>query len=316
MIFRHFQWPALAFLLAFAPLLAIASVCELEDAEDAALQRQLTRVLEVHKLGPAARRGDLAVSLLVLTDPDRPRLAQINGHEMLYAASLPKIAILLGAAVDLEQGRLQLTPALERDIHDMIRYSCNDCSNRVLERVGREHLLDILQSPNYAFYDPERGGGLWMGKDYGPNPAYHRDPLAGLSHGATAFQVARFYCGLQRGGLVGPEQTRLMREAMVEPGIHHKFVKGLSGHDELTLYRKSGTWRDFHADSALVESDDAVYVMVGLARNPHGSLWLERLAEPLHRLATREPVATIVSESGAPASATPAASARGTGPAP
>ena len=41
--------------------------------------------------------------------------------------------------------------------------------------------------------------GLWVGKPYGKAAAYRRDPVAHLSHGATAFQVARFYFMLDRG---------------------------------------------------------------------------------------------------------------------
>lgn len=300
MIFPNFRQAALALLLTAAPLVAGAGVCELDGAEDAALQRQLSKLLETQGLGPAVRNGQLAVSLLVLTDPEQPRLAQVNGHRMMYAASLPKIAILLGAAVALDEGQLELDPALEQDIQDMIRYSCNQCSNRVLERVGPERVLDILQAPEFHFYDAEHGGGLWLGKPYGKAPAYHRDPIANLSHGATTFQVARFYCGLEFGQLVSPEQTQLMRTAMSEPGIRHKFVKGLAGHDELQMYRKSGTWRDFHADSMLVEADGQAYVMVALAHSKRGSLWMERIAEPLHRLATSVPATNIVSK---PASA-------------
>ena len=285
-----------ALLLAAAPLGAGAEVCELDGAEDAALQRQLTGLLDWQGLTPAVRRGELAVSLLVLSDPDRPRLAQVNGHRMMYAASLPKIAILLGAAVALDEGRMVLDPTLEQDIQNMIRYSCNECSNRVLERVGPEHVLEVLQRPEFHFYDAEHGGGLWLGKPYGKAPAFHRDPLAGLSHAATTFQVARFYCGLEFGELVSPEQTRLMRKAMSEPGIQHKFVKGLAGHDDLQMFRKSGTWRDFHADSMLVEVDGQAYVMVALARSKLGSAWMEYLAEPLHRLATSVPAANIASK--------------------
>jgi beta-lactamase class A len=286
MIFRCLQGLALALLLLVSPLAPAASVCDLDGAQDPGLQQELKAVLQREGLAAATDRGDLAVSLLVLSDPDRPMLAQINGDHMIYAASLPKIAILLGAAVALDEGQLRLDPVLEQDIHDMIRYSCNECSNRVLDRVGAEQLLDILQAPQFGFYDPEHGGGLWLGKPYGPAPAYHRDPLANLSHAATTFQVARFYCGLRQGELVSPEQTRLMLDAMSEPGIRHKFVKGLSGHDDLRLYRKSGTWRDFHADSALVETGEQAYVMVGLAHSKRGSRWLERLAEPLHEIAT------------------------------
>ena len=261
-------------------------VCDLDGAEDPALQQALVKVADEQGLMPAAERGELALGLLILTDPDRPRLAEINGDEMLYAASLPKIAILLGAAVAIEEGQLVPDQALEKDIQDMIRYSCNDCATRVLREVGHDQLLDVLQRPRYAFYDPQHGGGLWVGKEYGPGTAYHRDPLHGLSHGATVFEVTRFYCALQRNELVSPEQDRMMRQALSKPGIQHKFVKALSRHEGLEIYRKSGSWRTFHSDSALVRDGSDTYVMVALANNPSGSKWLERLAEPMRRLAT------------------------------
>lgn len=275
----------LAILCFAAPGFAVQPVCDLSDAQDPALQQELVKLADEQGLMPAARRGELALALLILSDPDQPRLAQINGDEMIYAASLPKIAILLGAAVAIEEGQLLPDPALEKDIQDMIRYSCNDCANRVLREVGHDQLLEVLQRPHYAFYDPQRGGGIWVGKEYGPTPAYHRDPLHNLSHGATVFEVSRFYCALQRNELVSPEQDRMMREALSKPGIRHKFVKALSNHSGLEIFRKSGTWKTFHADSALVQDGDDAYVMVALAHNPRGSTWLERLAEPLRRLA-------------------------------
>ena len=284
---RRFPGRAWAALLLMAlPLsLAAAPVCPLQGADDAGLQERLEAVLQDLGLDRPVADGRLAVSLVVLTDPDQPRLAQVNGHDMIYAASLPKIAILLGAAVELDEGRLELDADLEQDIQEMIRVSCNACATRVLEKIGRERLLEILHAPRFAFFDAEGSGGLRVGKPYGPSPAYRRDPVAGLSHGATTFQAARFYCALAKGELVSPESTRLMRSALANPGLNHKFVKGLSAYDGLNLYRKSGSWKQFHADSMLVESREGAYVLVALAKDPAGSAWLEALAAPLHRLA-------------------------------
>jgi beta-lactamase class A len=289
-LFRRFLGIALLpALLGFAAQsYATERVCNLGGARDAALQEALVRLADEQGLTPAAERGDLAIGLLILTDPDHRRLAQINGNEMVYAASLPKIAILLGAAVAIDEGQLKPDWALQQDIQNMIRYSCNDCANRVLRKVGREHLLEVLQRPDYAFYDRQRGGGLWVGKEYGPTPAYRRDPLHGISHGATVFEVARFYCALQQHEMVSPEQDRMMMEALSRPALKHKFVKALSKDQGLDIYRKSGTWKDFHADSALVHDGNDVYVMVALAHNPQGAKWLEGLAEPLRRLATAQ----------------------------
>ena len=204
---------------------------------------------------------------------------------MVYAASLPKIAILLGAAVAIDEGRLELTSELEEDMHAMIRKSCNSCATRVLEQVGREELLKVLQSPEYNFYDRSGAGGLWVGKDYGPSTAYQRDPLSNLSHGATAFQAARFYYELQTGDLVSPEQTKMMLGMLSRSAINHKFVKGLQDYPHLEIFRKSGSWKTYHAYSALIRGDGIAYIIVGLANHSNGSAWLQKLAAPLHELA-------------------------------
>ena len=170
----------------------------------------------------------------------------------------------------------------------MIRYSCNDCATRVLELVGREDLINLLQSPDYDFYDASGEGGLWVGKDYAAGTAYHRDPLNHLSHGATAFQVARFYYKLNSGTLVSPELTKLMMETLSKPGIQHKFVKGLQGVPGVKIRRKSGTWKTFHADSALIQNQDQTYIIVGLANNRNGGKWLTQLAAPLNNLVSSQ----------------------------
>jgi beta-lactamase class A len=256
----------------------------LKNSASPSLQIQMENIIREKGLWRNVQKGELSLLLAIVTDPDNPKLAEVNGHKMMYAASLPKIAILFGAAVALDEGRLQLTDELHDDMIRMIRYSCNDCATRVLEMVGREELIELLQSPEFDFYDASGEGGLWVGKAYDPAPAYHRDPLYNLSHGATAFQVARFYYRLQNGTLVSPEFNELMLEALSNPGIKHKFVKGLQGITGLNLLRKSGTWRNFHADSALVSSKDQTYIIVGLANNEKGGQWLAQLAEPLNNL--------------------------------
>jgi len=256
----------------------------LSTAADAQLQAELEDIVRTQGLWRFVRRGELALLLAIVTDPEHPRLAELNGHKMMYAASLPKIAILLGAAVAIEEGRLTLDNELHEELVNMIRYSCNACATRVLELVGRENLIELLQSPDYDFYDPQGEGGLWVGKDYAPNPAYHRDPLNNLSHGATAFQVARFYYKLNSGTLVSPEYTDLMLEALSKPGIQHKFVKGLQDTKGIRFFRKSGTWKDYHADSALIRHNGETYIIVGLAHNENGGKWLTQLAKPLNDL--------------------------------
>ncbi|MDX2481567.1 MAG: serine hydrolase [Desulfuromusa sp.] len=266
-------------------IMAIEATRTLNDSGDLQLQQGLEEVVESLGLTNAIEAKQLALVLVIVTDPDKPRLAELNGRNMIYAASLPKIAILLGAAVAIDEGRLELNDELQTELDNMIRHSCNQCATRVLELVGRQELIEILQSPKYQFYDHTKTGGLWVGKDYGPGSAYQRDPVSGLSHGATAFQAARFYYMLQTGTLVSPQQTEMMLDVLSNSAIKHKFVKGLSAYPDLEIYRKSGTWKTYHADSALVRTEGLAYIMIALANNGNGAAWLEKLAAPLHELA-------------------------------
>ncbi len=262
---------------------------DLRGCGDSLLQSRLEQVVAAQGLSEAVADRRLALSLVDLSSSGPPRLAMLNGDTMLYAASLPKIAILLGAFVEAERGRLPLDEPHLQAMTSMVRYSSNSDASRVLGWVGERRLIEILESPRFALYDPHGAGGLWVGKSYGPSPAFERDPVSQLSHGATAYQAARFYVLLDSGALVNPDLTLQMKEMLSRPGIHHKFVKGLESRPGVTLYRKSGTWQDFHSDSALVEADGHKYVLVGLAHDRRGGDWLERLAAPLHDVVVGSP---------------------------
>jgi len=197
---------------------------------------------------------------------------------MKYAASLPKIALLLGAFEKSARGDLELDAETCNTLTCMIRNSSNSAATEIYNRIGADYLADVLQSPRYRLYDRERNGGLWVGKEYGRGDAWKRDPLHNISHGATALQVARFYYLLETGRLVTPEKSRQMKEMLGRPAIQHKFVKGLAqDRPGSAVYRKSGTWREFHADSAIIERDNRRYIAVALAENSQGGDWLTRL---------------------------------------
>ncbi len=273
--------------LLFGPMAAraeLGGLPDLRDARDPALQAGLQRVVRELGLDDDVRAGHLALALVDVSKGDEPRLAMLNGDEMMYAASMPKIAILLGALAEAENGRIALDAKMLTAMTNMIRYSSNEDATRVLKRVGEDRLLQILQSPRFRFYDANGSGGLWVGKPYGSEPAYRRDPVHNLSHGATVFQVARLYYLLENDVLLTPALNALMKETLSNPGIRHKFVLGLSSKPGVKIFRKSGTWRNFHADSALVEFGDRRYILVGIAEDPSGGEWLARLAAPLHDL--------------------------------
>ncbi|BCR04911.1 hypothetical protein DESUT3_19800 [Desulfuromonas versatilis] len=254
------------------------------------LQDGLESCISSLKLDRAVRDGSLCVAVVDITDPEAPQFAAVNGDRMMYAASLPKIAILLGAFERIAAGELTLTGEIRDKLTRMIRNSSNSAATEMLNLVGKDYLARLLQSPRYRLYDPRLNGGLWVGKDYGKAAAWKRDPLANLSHGATAFQVARFYYLLETGQLVSPEMSREMKQILGDPAIHHKFVKGLEqARPGAKIFRKSGTWQNFHADSGIVERDGRRYIAVALADDPAGGKWLSELIVGLDDLICQAP---------------------------
>ncbi|MBW2487553.1 MAG: serine hydrolase [Deltaproteobacteria bacterium] len=245
---------------------------------DPRLQKALEKRINALKLDGATEHKNLSIVVVDITDVSDPRMAYVNPNEMMYAASLPKIAILLGAFEKIAAGEMTLDDETLEKLKQMIRRSSNSAASEMLDRVGIDYLAELLQSPRYRLYDPENGGGIWVGKEYGKAPARKRDPLHNLSHGATALQVARFYYLLETGQLVSPQLSELMKAILAETEIEHKFVKGIrSVQPDSEIYRKSGTWGPYHSDSAIIEHDGRRYIAVALAKSHQGEQWLQKL---------------------------------------
>ena len=254
------------------------------DRSDPVLQQQLDTIMDTLGYDRPIREKRLAVALIDITDLSNPRVAAVNGNTMIYAASVPKLAILLGAFVEIREGHMTLDEETRNSLTEMIRFSSNQEATRMLNRVGKDRVLEILQSNEFDLYDLEDGGGLWIGKEYGKSPAYLRDPLHNFSHGATAMQVARFYYLLETGQVVGKKLSAEMKAMLGDPGINHKFVKGLAKYPEAKIYRKSGSWKRWHGDSALIETGDVKYIVVGLIEDSRGGDWLTRMIKPIHEM--------------------------------
>jgi beta-lactamase class A len=76
-----------------------------------------------------------------------------------------------------------------------------------------------------------------------------------------------------------------MKSILANPAIEHKFVKGLkSVHPDSRIYRKSGTWKQYHSDSAIIEHDGRRYIAVALAKSRRGGEWLSDLIVALDDL--------------------------------
>jgi beta-lactamase class A len=96
--------------------------------------------------------------------------------------------------------------------------------------------------------------------------------LYNISHGATATQVCRVFYLLATGRLINPERSAQMLEDLADPRLHHKFVSQVEERaPNARMYRKSGTWKQWHADAIMVQGTLwRDYILVGLVESTNG----------------------------------------------
>jgi beta-lactamase class A len=217
-------------------------------------------------------------------DLNRLRLAMIHPDRIEYAASVAKIGILLAYFQLHPDAAAQMDAETEHELGLMIKASSNEMAAKYSRAMGLREIQQVLNAQ--GFYDAARGGGIWVGKHYGPNSERIGDPVADHSHAATVRQLLRFYWLLSRDQLVSPAASQKMRAIFLSPDIphdDHKFVHALAGRG-LTILRKWGAYQDWLHDSAIIEGPGRRYVLVALTHHPKGDAYLEDLAREVDDL--------------------------------
>jgi beta-lactamase class A len=265
-----------------------AQLKPLTSVVDRSLQLDIEKELQKNPHWKALiKQKKMAVGIVDLRNVNQPKFARINGNHMMYAASLPKIAVLLAAMDAIEKGELEETDEVKADMRLMISKSNNAASTRMIDRVGYEKLEAVMTDPKYGFYDEEKGGGLWVGKRYGGGGDTNREPLKNLSHAASVTQVCRYYYMLANGELVSRKRSEQMLEIMENPDLHHKFISVLDKiAPNASVYRKSGSWKTYHSDSVLVWGKDPNrrYILVALIDDPAGDQIIRDLVKPIEKV--------------------------------
>jgi beta-lactamase class A len=225
-----------------------------------------------------------AQSAVGLLDLKTLRLALIHPDREEYAASVPKVGILLAYFQLHPEAATNLNAQTRHELGLMAKASNNEMAAKFSHELGLKQIQAVLNS--YHFYDTNHGGGIWVGKHYGDNSERFADPVGGNSHAATVRQLLRYFLSLEQGRLVSPAASHTMREIFMSPDIPHddiKFVKGLAGRD-VQIIRKWGSWEDWLHDSAVVTGGGRHYILVALTHNSKGDEYLVDLAKAVDDL--------------------------------
>lgn len=277
---------AIAMLLLLPAFACADDWVPLYESVDPGLQKRLEDRLSMNQeWARLIARKKMAIGLVDMSD-EKPRFARVNGNQMMYAASLPKIAILLSAYVSFEDGSLPETDAYHKDLADMIRISSNSAATRMIDAIGMEKIQAVMEDPQFGFYDEKRGGGLWVGKRFASSGRRIGDPLHNISHGATATQVCRFFYLAATERLISPERSKMILKDLSDPHLHHKFVSQVEERaPNARMYRKSGTWKQWHADAIMVQGTQwRDYILVGLVESTDGETIIRQVLPAVEEL--------------------------------
>jgi beta-lactamase class A len=242
---------------------------------DRAMQAQLEKIDSTLRAKYGMTTDQTAIGLL---DLQSMRLAMVRPDYELYAASVAKIGIMLAYFQLHPEAATNLDATTRHEMALMVRPSDDAMATKIAMTMGLKPIQQVLDS--YHFYDPNHGGGIWVGKYYGKGGERYGDPINDHSHAVTVRQAIRFYLLLEQRKLVSPAASQTMLDILATPDVPAddiKFVKGLNGRD-VQILRKWGSWEDWFHDTAIITGPGRQYILIGLTHHPRGDEYLADLA--------------------------------------
>lgn len=106
--------------------------------------------------GKNFKAENLAITLIDLRNPQQLKIAGFRGDEKIYPASVVKMFYDVALRQWVADGRLKLTPALERAEKDMIVVSSNEATQYIVDALTETHNGEELSPEELAEYGEKR----------------------------------------------------------------------------------------------------------------------------------------------------------------
>ena len=157
---------------------------------------------------------EIAVTLIDLRDPQHIRWAHARGEEPIYPASVVKMFYMVALHQQLQDGKVRLTPELQRGLKDMIVDSSNEAT---------QYILDVLTDTSSGAELPQPEFEKWQYKRnrvnrYFASMGYTRINVNQKTFCEDAYgieQQSRNYKGQNRNMLTTNATARLLAEIVL-----------------------------------------------------------------------------------------------------
>ena len=162
----------------------------------------------------AFKSEDISATLVDLRDPKNLRWAHFAGEDAIYPASVVKMFYMAALHQQLQDGKVTLTPELERGLKDMIVDSSNEAT---------QYILDVLTSTASGAELPQPEFDKWQYKRNRVNRYFSAMGYTGINVNQKTFcedaygieQQSRKYKGQNRNMLTTNATARLLTEIVL-----------------------------------------------------------------------------------------------------
>jgi beta-lactamase class A len=265
---------------------------------DAVLKAALDPVLNPTG-GRNFKPEELAATLIDLRDPNNLSWASYNGEKAIYPASVVKMFYMAALERQLEDGKIKLTPELERGLKDMIVDSSNEAT---------QYVLDVLTDTSSGSELPQKQFGQWQHQrnrvnrwfasmgytNINVNQKTHCEDAYGVEQQSRNYKgqnrnmittnaTARLLAEIVLGRMNTPERTRRMMDLMkrdpfkpsTDPDSQAVGFTGKALIDarmtDAKLWSKAGWTSRSRHDAAYIETADGLKFVLAVYTENHAN---------------------------------------------
>ena len=190
-----------------------------------ALSSELQKILTSAVVDVATKHqfksNEIAATLIYIHDPAKLTIAEVNGGLKLYPASVVKMFYMAALHRQLEDGKIAMTPEMERGLRDMIVDSSNEAT---------QYILDVLTDTSSGAELPQEQFEAWQYKRNRVNRFFASMGYTNININQKTFcedaygieQQSRGYKGQNRNMITTNATARLMAEIALRKFVNPK----------------------------------------------------------------------------------------------
>lgn len=160
------------------------------------------------------KREEISATLIDMSDPKQLKSASFRGNDQMYTASVVKMFYMAALERQLEDGKIKMSPELERGLKDMIVDSSNEAT---------QYILDVITGTSSGAELPAKQFEAWQFKRNRVNRWFASMGYTNINVNQKTFcedaygieQQSRKYKGQNRNMLTTDATARLMAEIVL-----------------------------------------------------------------------------------------------------